>query len=424
MSAKGSRSDYLILAGLALACGIFVLLAALGGVFSETQDVRHLFRTTRSANVEGTIAFYTLLDRLGTRVYRSERPLLEDSLEEMSTLFLIAPAVPVKQHERQALRIWLRSGGVLVCEGSGARALSGLHGIDCRQNSHKKGECSCDRCQGLAEDATKVSEERSELPLARDVSRLHFGSSRTLALAEGKPNRSGTPSDLLLTDSVGVRVAGTPVGKGYVIVLSDSSFLANGLIGKEHNATAAVNLAWYAMSKADGDGLAFDEYHFGFGTHESALGVLTDLLVRTSAGWAVLSLTAAGVLFLIYKGRRFGTRREPTRQRRRSKLEYVYSVASAYRSAAANQLTLRLIFDWFRRRSAQCAGLPRSAPPHDIASGLARRAGKPPARYRAAMRACEDALSQPRLSGHRMSKLLSELATIESEAFDATTRGK
>ncbi len=424
MSAKGSRSDYLILAGLALVCVIFVLVAVLPGAFPQAGDVRHLFRTTRSANVEGTIAFYTVLDRLGARVYRSERPLLEDSLQGMSTLFLIDPAVPVMRHERDALRSWVRSGGVLVCAESGAHALADLHGIDYGQDSHTTGQCNCDRCLSLAGSATEVPEEESDLPLARDVSRLHFRSSQTLTLAEGAPGRGGKPAQALLTDTVGVRAAGTPVGKGYAIVLSDSSFLANGWIGKEHNATAAVNLAWYAMSEADSDGLAFDEYHFGFGTHESALGVLTDLLLHTSPGWGVLSLTFAGLLFLVYKGRRFGTRRAPALQRRRSKLEYVYSVASAFRSAAANQLTLRLIYDWFIRRSARYLGLPHSAPPQEIASGLARRAGKPPERYRAVVRACQDALSRRRLSGHRMGKLLSALGRIESEAFDATTRGE
>ena len=62
------------------------------------------------------------------------------------------------------------------------------------------------------------------------------------------------------------------------------------------------------------------------------------------------------VLFMIYKGRRFGIRRGLERERRRSKLEYIYAVGATYRSAKANRLTLELILQWLKRKIINLTG--------------------------------------------------------------------
>ena len=145
---------------------------------------------------------------------------------------------------------------------------------------------------------------------------------------------------------------------------------------------------------------------------------MAGMLFTTGAGWAVLVLTAAGLLYLVYRGRRFGTRRPGAPAKRRSKLEYVHAVGATYRAAGAHRLTLGLIFRWFRRRAALWAGIPASAPVADLADRLARRTGRPADRYVRILTACENAIAEPdRTSGHRLTSLLGQLSEIESEIF-------
>ncbi len=208
-----------------------------------------------------------------------------------------------------------------------------------------------------------------------------------------------------------------------MIVLAESSFLANGWIGRADNAILAANLVGYAVSKGRGGRVAFDEYHLGYGRRESRWGALAGMLFGTSAGWGILVVTFCGLLLLLAKGRRFGTRRAPGRARRRSKLEFVRSVGATYRAAGANRITLRLIYTWLIGRCARAVGLPESAPSGVIADALARRTGRGRHRYERAFKSCQDALAGGRLSGRRLSGALAALAEIESEVTDGRARG-
>jgi hypothetical protein len=203
-----------------------------------------------------------------------------------------------------------------------------------------------------------------------------------------------------------------------LIVLSDSSFLANGQIGKSDNSVLAVNLVSYALSKAGGSKVVFDEYHLGYGHHESGLDVMGVLLFTTAAGWAVLSLTAAGVLYLIHKGRRFGFRRDLERKQRRSKLEYIYGVGATYRAAGANRLTLELIVFWLKRKLTNLVGLPQNASNGVIAAALSRRTGVDPRQYKGIFDKCDRLLARARLSERHLLLTMKQLAQIETEVFN------
>jgi hypothetical protein len=223
----------------------------------------------------------------------------------------------------------------------------------------------------------------------------------------------------LLEDTAGLVAAEHAAGRGRVIVLASTDFMSNTLIGRDDNAIAAANALSYALAASGGDSVAFDEYHLGYGRSETSWGVLGALLFTTPAGWAVLSLTAAGLLYLVYRGRRFGTRLAPSRKRRRSKLEFVESIGATYRAAGANALTYRLLFGWFRRRAARRAGMPASASTAEIARGLALHAGRPAEQYEQVLADCQSATRSPRLSAKQLTGFLNRLARIESEALDA-----
>ena len=404
MSKKSHKADLTILAVLGVVTALALLALMAAGWLGGGEEERDLSRSTQSVNVEGTVVAYTLFERLGCTVERSHRPLLDDSLDGAGVLVVISPRVSVNGAEVSTLDDWVRRGGVLLCT-----ADVGLQLVSTHEGAQRYVPMALP-AQGTA----RVPREKADLPLARDVTNVSFAGPLCL-VTSNDASEPLSDAEGLFSDSMGLRIAGVPLGKGRVVLLSDSSFMANGRIGEGDNAVLAANLVAYSLSLAHGERVVFDEYHQGYGTYETGMSAMGAMLFHTRPGWAVLSLSAGGLLYLIYRGRRFGARRGVERSRRRSKMEYVNAVGATYRAAGAHGLALGIILRWFRGRAAEMVGLPASAPFADVAARLAQRTGRPAERYERAVRECEAALSGPAPSGRRVSALLDRLAQIDLE---------
>jgi len=423
MPGKSHKSEYVILAVLAVLSAVVILGLLAVGWLRQGEDRGFWARTTRSTNGEGTIVSYTLFERLGIPHVRSDRPLLDDALEEMDVLFLVEPLFPVQEGELLAVKRWVAGGGVLVCTTAGLGFFGDEFGIDdlLRQREWSDEDADepwHDTDEERLPGPTRVPAQARTYPLARDVSVVHLAGSRVLDVQDDETTASRERVHTLFSDARGPRIAARRTGLGWVVVLSDSSFLANGHIGKKDNAVLAVNLAAWARSRARGVRTAWDEYHYGFGERLTGWDVMTGTLLGTTPGWSILSVAAAGILYLVYRGRRFGTRRTPTQVRRRSKLEFVHAVGATYRAARAHRLVFGIVYQWFRRKAAQHTGLPATAPPAEIAERLAQRTGTSSHRPADVLRSCETALKGASLSSRQLSTLLDQLAVIESEIDD------
>jgi hypothetical protein len=409
MAAKSHRSDYAILVILALAVGaVFLALAWWGWIRAEEQPDTWV-RTTRSAGRQGTLACYLLWQRLGYQVGTSDKPLTEEVLGQADVLFLIDPLSTVTSEETAAIQRWTAAGGVLVCAGGPDRLPWTLHRMGPSGRARTVSYWSM--------PATPAAAGDKPYPLARDVASVRLATSETVSASAIREGDSPEAVRMLMSDRIGARIAARRVGRGAVIWLADSSFLANGRLGEEDNQVLAVNLLACAVSEAQGRRVIYDEAHYGFDRPQTGWTVLAGMLFSTPPGWAALSLTLAGVLYLVYRGRRFGTRRAPEPPRRRSKLEYVESVGATYREAGTHRLTFGLVFGWCRRRLARKAGLPASASAHDLAVALARQSGGPAERYETLLNTFEGAVAAPRLSARRLVWLANSLARMEWEVF-------
>ena len=425
---KSHRSDYLIL--IVLGVVVFAVIVALAAAGWLGDDQRMLFpiRTTESTNVEGVMVYYVLLERLNVSVARSERPLLDDALDDVDVLFLLDPIVPLQGAELSNLEHWVRGGGVLVCSSIPGRLLEGLAA------SGKDGPrfpCPGGQCPGpvkvkgpVSEGPTDVPAEASVLPLARDVHKVYFKTSEKIEAATTQGASPTAPFQTLFTDGTGPRIGSRRTGRGRVIALADTSFLSSGALAVRDNAILGANLAAYALSEARGRKVAFDEYHLGYGYHQTGWLAMGSLLFRTTPGWSVLSLTSAGILFLFYKGRRFGTRRTPGRPRRRSKLEFVQSVGATYDVAGAHRLAFELNYQWLKRKAAERAGLPGGASTEELAGALSQRTGRPRDHYREILAECEDVVKRRRVSGRYVKAVFTRLAELEREVLNGRGSGQ
>jgi hypothetical protein len=415
----GHKADYLILASLAaLSAVMMIAFVTWGWIEQEQQQAGP--PSTYSDGPGGAMACYMLLERLGQPVRRLESPLLEETLGEIDVLLVIEPVMPVHPGELAAIRTWVKGGGVLVCaEGSG-ESLKKIHGL---KTSFSGGWDGYRRRDRETPEVTHVEEHpgrgpAAAPPLHRDLARLQLDSR---AVLESEGLQQAQP---LLADEVGARIAARRLGDGMAIVLAEGSFLTNARLGKADNAVLAANLIAYALWQGRGKRIGYDEYHFGYGAERGGWTILARALVATSPGWGVLALTVAGVMYLLYRGRRFGTRLGPQPVRRRSKLEFVHSVGATYRACGANRTALEILYGWFRRRAADAAGVPASTPTGQLLAALARRKGAAPARWQKVLSECDRALAETSLSSRRLSGLVSQLAQLEAETKNGHARGK
>jgi hypothetical protein len=375
------RAD--ILATVTIGGGLVFLLLVAWGYVSHEAGQESSLRSARSTGPGGTLACFELYQRLGYPIRISEEPLSDETLKQIDVLMLIDPEAPLAESEIASIRQWVRRGGVLVGSGN-VGSLSGNISLRLPQVRFSSRNDTT---------RTHVADEDRGKPLARDVASLDLPSPWTLNISDTSSGAGA--AEPLLSDDFGVRLTERHQGKGYILWLADSSFLANRWIGKEDNQVLAANVLTYALSKAAGRRAAYDEYHYYPGGRETGWTVLGAAFIGTPPGWALLCLTAAGLLYLVMRGRRFGTRRAPQKARRRSKLEYVHAVGATYRAAGAHRLTFGLVFTWFWRRIVRLAGLPPASSVKEVAASLGKSSPEAAARYEALLTECRGAPGAP-----------------------------
>lgn len=198
-------------------------------------------------------------------------------------------------------------------------------------------------------------------------------------------------------------------GSGRVVVLSDPYVVSNAGINRADNLFLAVNLVTGGRAHAR---VIFDEIHQGYG------GGRNETLAYFR-GTPVVWLFAQGALVALAlvwtRGRRFARPLPAPRVDRRSKLEFVASMAELQQRARAYDLALENVYARTRRALARYGGLPPTAPPERIADRVAARSGGDKAALEALLRECEDAFAGAPLTGRRALELARQLRALERE---------
>ncbi|MFL6207713.1 MAG: DUF4350 domain-containing protein [Pyrinomonadaceae bacterium] len=228
--------------------------------------------------------------------------------------------------------------------------------------------------------------------------------------AEAKEPSPATAPVFHITDEQGALLADYVVGRGHVIVLSDPFIVANNGIERADNLQLALNVI--ASSSGDGGLIAFDEYHQGRAATENQL-------LAYFAGTPVLALCGQAVLLvcaLVWtRGRRFARPLPAPRIDRRSKLEFVASMAELQQRARAYDLAIENIYARTRRALARYGGASQNVPRQQLAARVAARSGLKQADLEALMRACEDAINGAPLKAAQALALVHRLRELEAK---------
>jgi Domain of unknown function (DUF4350) len=210
---------------------------------------------------------------------------------------------------------------------------------------------------------------------------------------------------LNFTDERGALLADYTRGRGHVIVLSDPFIVANNGVSRADNLQLATNVIAGA-----GGLVAFDEFHQGRG---SSGNQLVNYFAGTPVVAMFLQLVLIAAVVAYTRGRRFARPVPALRPDRRSKLEFVASMAELQQRARAFDLALENIYSRTRRALARYGGTDLAAPRAEIAAAAAARSGLDRARLETLMRDCEDAAAGQPITARRALALAAQLRELE-----------
>lgn len=270
--------------------------------------------------------------------------------------------------------------------------------------SHGKDEDAKEDNYDQSGKSTRILSEQEPPPPPRPIQQTSPGSNPSSSSAASTTQSSPAPV-VHLIDTRGALLADYSYGTGRIIILSDPFIVANSGIGRADNLRLAINVV------AGTSGLiAFDEYHQGrAATHNQLLSYF--------AGTPVLAMIAQlGLIVLVViwsSGRRFARPLPLPFVDRRSKLEFVASMAELQQRARAYDLAVENIYARTRRVLARYAGLDSNSPRAEVAQRVAARSQVNARELEAVMQECEDAMAGAPLNARQALNLVARLREIE-----------
>jgi hypothetical protein len=194
-------------------------------------------------------------------------------------------------------------------------------------------------------------------------------------------------------------------GEGQIILLSDPFVMANNGISRADNLQLSLNLVTGRAGP-----ILFDEFHQG---HAAARNRLIAYFDGTPM-FPLLGQFSLIVLAVLWtRGRRFGRPLPLPLADRRSKLEYVASMAELQQRSRAYDLAIENIYARTRRVLARYAAVDNMAARSEIAARVAARSKLDRAYLETLMRDCEDAINGAPINAQQSLELVKKLRDVE-----------
>ncbi|PYS83409.1 MAG: hypothetical protein DMF67_09145 [Acidobacteria bacterium] len=472
------RGRLLIFLSVVLMLVLLVALNAASYVRVEQEGDTELQpdRSTLNAGGTGTLALFEYLQQSGVDVVRWRQPmsaLLDEGEGGVASLVVVGKLRHAfERREAEAVLRWVERGGrlVLVDRSPDPKLLPTAAGhwrVGSEQFEYPGAEVRTDDVEVMTRGVpllapaqpTALTRDVAEVARSRFAGRLHVYQTDANAPAAGGANRRGprvintptptptpeedeglfggeesepTPPAPAATPQAGAgdstEETGAPVvhvkdgregegallvdyayGRGRVVVLSDPYIVSNGGINRADNLFLAAGVVTDGQR---GGRVAFDEFHQGYGATENQFFAY---FRGTPVLW-LFAQTGLLVAALVWtRGRRFARPLPAPRADRRSKLEFVASMAELQQRARAYDLAVENIYQRTRRALARYGGVGASAPLEQVAARVAARSGRDPRRLEALLRECEDSIAGAPLTARRALSLARELRELERD---------
>jgi hypothetical protein len=322
--------------------GVMLLLFIVAGYFlSSGQPEEYPGYVSESPSPTGTKAFYTYLEE-NVEVDRWEHdPELLPGEDRDALLFMIEPFfVPDQMQMNEYIR-YMQAGNTILLFKNNPEAMFEL----------------------AAGPGRAVTEETITL---RD---RQGGEYEALVPSQMRIEEKNT-DEVLLQDDAGVIALKRPFGDGSLIVVNSPAWLANDSITDENH----VELISFLMQQAEYDHILVDEHIHGAGSGPSTAALYPQWMLVIALQLAVLTL-----LWLMFKGKRFGPVRTPREAEVRFSNEQTTALAAWYQRGRRYQDSLKLQADYVKLLLQEKWGIPYRRTWQESAELLKRKVNEMPA---------------------------------------------
>jgi hypothetical protein len=401
-------------------------------------------RSTYHAGPTGTRALYDFLSESGYRVMRwREAPekLLSSNGQNVQT-FVVVGKTQLEFDDEQAASLleWVARGGRLVLVDRNPQSellpTSGPWSVQTEQTSFAGMDADPGNVQQMTETAvplhplqpTLLTRAVESVMPSRLATAIHItavpqhsdsvtsehgttegereasGKSKE-ALTETAGNEKSTAPLLHIGNEKLAVLADYPHGLGRIVLVSDPYVFTNGGIKLQDNLQLAINV----LTTPEGL-LAFDEYHQNHGVTQNAL-------IGYFSGTPILALCGQFALLMLLvlwtRARRFARPLPLPVIDRRSKLEFVASMAELQERAGAYDLAIENIYSRTRRALARYAGAAYNSPRAEIAACVAARSSLDARKLETLMRQCEETINGQKINWRQSLDLVQRLREVE-----------
>ena len=410
-------------------------------------------RSTENAGGTGTRALFEYLRARGADAVRWNQPMSalggEDS--PASLVMVGPPRHGVEAREAEAVLRWVSGGGRLVLVDRSPNALllpaAGRWRVTAEPVEFPGPDVLPDDAENMTRGVpllapaqpTALTRDVAEVTRSRFASRLHVSQADPSATPTPTPEEDFFPWEDVAEAPPAAPESGPPVvadegpdanapvvhlldgrggegallvdyayGGGRIVVLSDPYVVSNAGVNRADNLFLAANVVTGGRSGR----VAFDEFHQGYGQTQNQIFAY---FRGTPVLWMFGQCALVALAVVWTRGRRFARPLPAPRADRRSKLEFVASMAELQQRARAYDLAVENIYQRTRRALARYGGLPAASPLERIAERVAARSGRDRHRLEALLRECEDAAAGAPLSARRALRLARELRELERD---------
>jgi hypothetical protein len=314
----------------------------------------------------GNRAILELLGKRGKNVVmnRDHREKGEDIPRDRERTIILFPDAPVDKDGWRKLMRWVRLGGGQLIVAGHRKALEDELGIGWAQRYAeapvRPTPSSYPRLMGFELAVPRFGRLVLEDP---DDQRNRV----LLARSEGEVEEPYAVERTFVSDA----------NIGRIVVIADDGLFKNVAMTAGDNAAYVVELIGHLGSK---DIEVWDAYT-SYGSSSSARGASSPLesLKESKLAPVLLHLLALVVLYIVYRGTRFGTPNDPKAASRRAFSDHARALGQAYARAKASRHALGLYTVWAIERLRDRFGGARQRGLAPLAEAVAQRTGEDPA---------------------------------------------
>ena len=348
-----------------IAAGIVFAVLMAAAAFILSPENKQTIPTTYSANSYGAKAALLLLTEIGYNVARYERSPVDlvkrDGCFRKTTLIIAEPSIIPTEDEREAIKTFIRGGGLLIATGSTVGAIMPESDIQIA-NTYRMTDIMPEWEEFSAVTPSEITTSAQKITLSPQA---FWGTRRSTEVLYGTNDRPVVVRYSYGDGTVLWWASATPLTNAGVTLPGNLEFFIASIGGKENR-------------------ILWDEYFHGYRNYKkTGLGHVDALFF-----YLLIQSVLLGATVIWTFSRRSGPVRPQLQESRLSPMEFVETLGNLYQRARAASVAVDIYYQRFIYLLCRRLGISPNDPPERVEQAARRRWGDEAAELSTVLKKC------------------------------------